>query len=746
MGAAAVIGFLRELRRRRVFRVAGLYVVGVWLLLQVADILFPAWGIPDAAMRYLLWAALLGFPLALAFGWVFDVTAEGIRRTQPVSSAAELAHSLPLRRADYLILAAFVLVLGAIIYDTTGRVLRTPATMDEWRPSTAEIEPHSVAVLPFANLSPDPEQDYFADGISEEILNRLSAYRDLKVIARTSSFAFKDSGYDIGRISGLLAVNYLLQGSVRRDGQQLRIAAQLVNRDGVQVWAETFDRELGAIFALQEEIAEAVAGRIVPRIAPSAPIAHEPDLEAYQQYLIGREILHRRAAMFWRDSAERFSRAIERDPEYAEPWAARAITRYFSVQFADHQAQELERARQDLERALRLNPELGLAHAARGLLLSTLEPGSLAEQEAALRRALDLDPGLVDAWNWLAGILAEQGRHDEAEEAQLRGVRIDPLSPPINSNVALRAAWRGRFEEAERRLSRLLEVPDPSPMPYLMLCYLHRNTGRIADALECGKRRVLTFSPREGRVYATHVLMRPYAMLGMLDEVDYWDTRGRGEWPDLWQGHLWRAQLLGLGAGGMGFAEAIAEFEAVLASFGIGFDRLGPEQRAVYGSLLSLAGDHEAAIEWLEPVARESMEAQHALAWAYLNTGEDTRAEAILLEPDRDFRDREAAGRLHLSDDLFAYARNSLLLGNREHALALLERAAEAGWRGYYQVRQDIRWDAVRDNPRFRALMTRVKADVDEQRARVEAIEAEEDFVAQLDAAIASHVGRAKAR
>jgi TolB-like protein/tetratricopeptide (TPR) repeat protein len=759
MTDAAVVRFLRELRRRRVFRVAGMYIVGLWLLMQAADILFPGWGIPDAAIRYLFWAGLLGFPVALVFGWVFDISTQGIRRTQPVGSDDELLRSMPLRRLDYLVLAAFVAVLGAIAYDTTGRVLETATTVaggpGEWRPATAEIEPHSVAVLPFANLSADPDQDYFADGISEEILNRLSAFRELKVIARTSSFVFKDSGYDIARISSLLGVNYLLQGSVRRDGPRLRISAQLLDRSGVQVWSSTLDRELGAVFSLQDEIAEAVATSIVPQIVPPPALKREPDLEAYQQYLIGREMLHRRAAMFWRDGAEHFTRAIELDPEYAAPYAARAITRVFSSRWVDDRALELERAMLDAEQAVALDPDFALGHAARGLLLAEIHHGSLAEQEAALRRALELDPTLVDAWNWLSIVLAAQGRHDEAGEANYRGVRLDPLSPPINTNAAMREAWQGRIEEAERRLLRLLEVPNPSPTPYLALCRLQRNTGRIAEALECGKRRVLAFSPREGRAFATHVLTRPYAMLGMHEEAEYWLARGVQEWPEVFGGQLWRAELLGLATGAMSYADAIADFEAGLESASIALEQLGTGQLAAYGTLLALAGDFDAAIPLLEAIGAAAdhpgntewrILARHALAWAYLNSGAGSNAAQILHALDAHFREREAAGYLHLSDGVFDYARNELLLVRHERALELLERAAEAGWRGYYQVSQDPRWDAVRDDPRFGAIMSRVKADLEVQRARVEEIEAAEDFVARLDAAIAAHAGRAEAR
>jgi TolB-like protein/Tfp pilus assembly protein PilF len=752
----AVARFLKELRRRRVFRVAGLYVVVIWLLMQVADIVFPAWGIPDAAIRLLLWAGLLGFPVALVFGWIFDISAQGIRRTQPASSA-ELRHAMPLRRADYLILSAFLVVLGAIVYDTTGRVMET-ASLEEWRPSQAEIEPNSVAVLPFTNLSGDAEQEYFADGISEEILNRLAMFRELKVIARTSSFAFKDSGYDIGRISGLLAVKYLLQGSVRRDGLQLRIAAQLVDQSGVQVWQQSFDRELGAIFRLQDEIAEAVATSIVPQIVPPAMDAREPELDAYLEYMAGREIMARRPSDWGRLSSVPLSRAIEIDPEFAEPYAARAVGTILNAYWTDAPALEYDRAQQDIETALEMKPDLGLAHAAWALLLEQQNSGTPAERESILRRALELDPNLVEAWNWLAGALSAQGRPAEGLEALKRGARIDPLAPIININLAMRDAREGRFADAERRLNRMLEIPRSSAMVFVTLCALHKEAGRIADALECGKRRILELAPTEPRPYGTWILFMPYAMLGMVEEAEYWIARHNREWPGMYQRHLWRAYVLGPATGHLPMREAIEDFEAALQSFGMDEEQLDTADAAAFGLMVALAGDYERAIPLLEPWVNPegSMrggsfgyywgvrnEAQ-ALAWAWQQTGQDEKAARLLDGLDREFRAEQAEARQHLSEDRFEYARNALLLGNREQALELLEQAAEAGWRGYYGIRADPRWDPLREEPKFQAVLAKVKADLDAQRAQVEAIEADDDFIARYDAAMAEQARRAE--
>jgi TolB-like protein/Tfp pilus assembly protein PilF len=748
MGNAAVVHFLKELRRRRVFRVAGLYVVGVWLLMQAANMLFPAWGIPDAALRFLLWAGLLGFPVALVFGWVFDISSEGIRRTQPVGSDEELLRSLPLRQADYVILTAFIVVVAAIVYDTTGRVMQTATVtgVGEWWTSAAEIEPHSVAVLPFSDLSPERDQEYFTDGISEEILNRLAAFRELKVIARTSSFAFKDSGYDIGRISGLLAVNYLLQGSVRRDGQQLRISAQLVDRAGVQVWSSSFDRELGAIFSLQDEIAEAVATSILPQIVPPEAAQRLPDLEAYDAYLAGRELVARRASGWMARAPVHFDRAIELDPQFAEPYAERAVALVVRAQWAPDATAEFERAQRDIDMALALKPGLARVYAAQALLLQGQRPGSDAEQETLLRRALAADPNHVDAMNWLAGALGRQGRDDEADEIMQRALRLDPVAPVINANWAYGEAQMGRWAEAEQRLLRMLELPQVSIASF-MLVDLYRQAGRLVDATEVYKRLLLEIIAERGRAAGMMRLIEIYAMLGLVEQAEDWRERSIRNFPGLDMMRLYELEALSLRSGALDYGEALAEVEVIIGRMAPDLADIPRDAVTFYGSLRALAGDAEGAIRLLAPLLAEGdadllRPLERALAWAYLQVGDPAAAAALLESLDRDYREREAAGRLHLSDDLAYFALNTLLLGEPERALELLARAADAGWRGHYAALRDPRWDAARTRPEFQAIMTRVKADLYLQRAQLEAIDAQDDFIARYEAALALHADK----
>lgn len=759
MTSATRFSLLKELRRRRVFRVAGLYVVGVWLLMQAANILFPGWGIPDAAIRYLFWAGLLGFPVALAFGWVFDISAAGIRRTQPVGSEEELLRSLPLRPADYVILTAFLVVLGLIVYDTSGRVLETaglPAGEGEWRPSTAEIDANSVAVLPFTSLSADPEHVYFADGISEEILDRLASFRELKVIARTSSFAFKDSGFDIPRISGLLAVNYLLQGSVRRDGQRLRISTQLVDRAGVQVWSSSFDRELGAIFALQEEIAEAVATSIVPQIVPPATAPRLPDLEAYQEYLAGREILASRRRPSAGQAMLRLDRAIELDPQFAEAFAERAVAGILrSFNELDKGIVDFEGAQSDIDRALQLKPELGRAHAALGLLMQARDPLNLDEREAVLRRALALDPNQVDAWNWLSAVLDEQGRVEEGTVALSQALRLDPFAPAPLVNMASREIRSGKVAAGEARLLRGLETPLADELQYGMLIFLNLARGRPAEALSLAQKMVLHVAAETGRLPPLMALMGNNGVLGRRDQALQFLQMSRDKFPGVVWIRVWEMSYLSVDTGVFDRTEALVELEALLPGGQLDIARAWPDAVGRYGELLAFEGRHQHAIGVLEELSRIAsnsgagpmgFRARQALAWSYLQSGERDKADEVLAALLEDYDAAIATGETrlfdvgsgYLSGGLGGKALATLLLGDTDGALALLEQAAREGW-GYYGALHDPRWALVRDEPRFRAVMAWVKEDLDAQRAAFEATHSDEEFLARLDAVIAEH-------
>ena len=738
----SVAQLFREARRRKVFRTAALYVVGAWITLQVADVLFPGFGIPESAIRVLVWTAVLGFPVALVFGWLFEVGSGGIRRTPPLD-AGEQMEAQPLARRDYLLLAALAAIGAVLILRAVQNVREVPSeavgeAAQEPAGSVVRLA-NSVAVLPFTNISSDPENEYFCDGVSEEILNEMSTVQHLNVIGRTSSFAFKGSNAGIEKITALLGVKYVLQGSVRKAGNQLRISAQLLDQRGRQVWTQTFDRELANVFEIQDEIAQAVVERVAREVIARPEAGQRPDLEAYDNYLAGRELLHRRDR---NPALSRLARAIELDPGFAEAHAEWAIARLIGGPTKD----QLAASDAAIERALELKPQLLRAQAARGLWLMESDPPDLAGAETVLRAVLEQDPNMSDALLWLANVLGQQDRTDESIEILERAHRIDPLHPSIALNLASGLMEQGRDEDAQRVFDSIVQAPNPAPATLSAVMRAHIDAGRLVESNSVAK--AIAFHEFTG--YTN--LGQTYALLGDFTTAEYWMERSTRDQPDwafshyypvfapAWRGDLKLAQQL---------------HEQAVKSEGSRIEDEAPQAQAYYASLLARNGHYAAAIEVLEPLATGEpslysltvinepwANGWHALAWSYLRTGADAKANRILSALAEDCQELLADDRRSAYSGLkHLCAENALLRGDTAQALAVLERAIDAGWRDSYRRRSDPFWAALADDPRYRALMARVKADVDRQRAEVERIDATDDFMSRLDAAVAARRG-----
>jgi len=725
----------RELRRRRVLRTGALYVVGAWLILQVADVSFPGFGIPDAAIGALIWALVIGFPIALVFGWFFDIGPTGIRRTAPLDGEGN-ERAPGLTRTDYLILGAFVAVAGGLLYKAAIDVLQAPAEPGRLVAEESEVArlpklENSLAVLAFANLSSDPENEYFCDGVSEEILNQLALVQSINVIGRTSSFAFKGSEFGIARISQLLGVRYVLQGSVRKSGDQLRIAAQLLDERGLQIWAHTFDQKLRDVFEIQSEIASAVTRAVASELGSRPVATHVPDIEAYEHFLAGRELLHRRDS---RAAGIELRRAIAIDPEYAEAHAELAISLSVGL-YTDYSL-----AREHIDRALELQPELLRARAALGLWLQATNPPDYTEAERILRQVRAQEPNSSDALLWLSGVLADQGRDDEADEILAHARRIDPFHPSITVGVAQSLLEQGRTEQATVILQHALEQPRPPYWIYTALRDVFRATGRLVELNEVSKRQVLEL---QGPHYFSIALS--YGLVEDWDRANYWFERSRRDHPEALPSHFapvslptWKGQ----------FDLAIARFEEALQSRPGGLSELNPSFAAWLGALHAKAGDYAAAIDLLAPLVSPataasqadvtSLDPVRALAWSYLHTGRDADAVPLLESWRKVCREWQSEDALNLSTRFYACAETAVLGGESDQALSWLEQAVDAGWRELHILETDPYWTTLHENPRFRRLRTLVRADVERQRAEIERLDARDDFVAKLDEAIAS--------
>jgi TolB-like protein/DNA-binding winged helix-turn-helix (wHTH) protein/Tfp pilus assembly protein PilF len=652
----------------------------------------------------------------------------------PLSSTIRArSRRAPVLVAGVALAAAAVLfgVLGVSMFD--GRTGAPATTHLETAGIGVESPARLIAVLPFVNMSGDPDNEHFSDGISEEILNRLSRLNDLRVIARTSSFAFKNSGLDVPQLAAALGVGYLLQGSVRQDGRRLRITTQLVDGAGYQLWSESYDRELGDALAIQHDIAEAVALRIAPRVAQTAREAPLPHPDAYHHYLVGREILQKRLSDYSTSALEHLEQAVAIDPQFAEARAELAVLFALVAANWPSQAHRLDDAQRQIDLALALNANLARAHAAQALVIEFGDPSDLPRREAVLRRALALDPNMVDARNWLAGVFGEQERYEEAIAELEHALRLDPLAPAPNGNIARYAIRRGDVAAAEGRLARLLTVPQPSVFAYDQLHRLYITTGRLVDAHDVAKRSIWS-TVGTARRGPYRLLVRSYSSVGMWEAAEHWVERAEADLPEVIRdpAPITRAVLLADQGRPVEALEAwaIAENDDSALIF-----------NAEFGVIQALAGNYTDAIRTLEPLSidllgRGFYDAVHALAWAYQLTGAGDAARPLLDIAEGRFAARADGGWLHASSDLYLFAQNALLAGERDLAIDRLTRAVEAGWRGYYRLRHDPRWLPVHDDPRMVELMAFVKADVDEQRAQIERIDAEEDFAARIAAAL----------
>jgi len=447
-----------ELRRRNVVKVALAYAIVGWLLVEVASVVLPTFKAPEWIMQVFTFLVIVGFPLALIFAWAFELTPEGIKREKNVDRSESITH-LTGRNIDYIIIAALsiALVFFAFTHDWRGEEVQdADITADK-----------SIAVLAFADLSPEGDQEYFSDGISEELLNVLAKIPGLRVAARTSSFQFKGENRDAIDIGQQLNVALVLEGSVRKAGLQIRITAQLIDAsDGFHLWSETYDRELVNIFAVQDEISAAIVDALKEHLGlevEAAPhVARTTTPEAYEDFLLGRNLIHRRTQPLLEQAVERFQAVLAADPDYAPAWVGLAEA---TIMLLDSESswgnlsieEVVARATPALKRALALDSDLADAYAARGLMYKKqdLHEEALADFD----RAIALNPNLARAHKYRSNLLMDDlGRFRDATAGLETALRLDPLSMVANGNMANRLRRQSRFEEARVYVDRVMAL------------------------------------------------------------------------------------------------------------------------------------------------------------------------------------------------------------------------------------------------------------------------------------------------
>ncbi|HET8818937.1 MAG TPA: tetratricopeptide repeat protein [Xanthomonadaceae bacterium] len=492
MDQVEAMDLLAELKRRNVIRMAGLYLVGAWLVVQVADTLFPAFGMPAWALRSVVVLLAIGFVPALTFAWIFELTPEGIRPDADVDQGGSGARRTA-RRMNRILVGALVLALAWFGIDrfvlVPGDVEAAPSARE--RPATADAPAgdKSIAVLPFVDMSQAGDQAYFSDGLSEELLNQLAQVPQLRVIARTSSFSFKDRNVDIATIAGALGVAHVLEGSVRKSGNRLRVTAQLIRAsDSTHLWSQTYDRALADVFALQDEISREIVSALKVELLPEQRLGgtqRTSNPAAYEAYLRGMDA-NRSAGQ---GAAERalaaFEQAVELDPVYANAHAALALARNVAADYAASPAQRTEQLDQAFAaagQAIALAPDLAAGYTARGTLRNLID-WDWAGAATDLERALALDPNDPATLTAYAHLMFFGGRHGEAIAMLRRATDIDPLAATTWFNLGVTLSHDGQADAAREALQRASDLSVDANWPEFYLGFLDLQAGDTEGAL-----------------------------------------------------------------------------------------------------------------------------------------------------------------------------------------------------------------------------------------------------------------------
>jgi TolB-like protein/Tfp pilus assembly protein PilF len=666
------MNFFSELKRRNVYKVAVAYAVVGWLLVQIATQTFPFFEIPNWTVRLVILLVVIGFPIALIIAWAFELTPQGLKRTE--STTAEPARKIAGGRAWIYVVIAGALLSAGLFFLGRYTAMSTGDRADGRR-SAASLPEKSVAVLPFASLSEDKANAYFADGIQDEILTRLSKIAELKVISRTSTQQYQSKPGNLAEIAKQLGVAHILEGSVQKSGDSVRVNVQLIKAEGdSHLWAETYDRKLTDIFAVETEVAQRIANsleaKLTGREKEAINYVGTKIPAAYDAYLRGIALRNSQNREDQLRLIEYCRQAVALDPNFAAAWTDLAFAeglRYTSGNRTEAQRQLVKEA---AENALRLNPEHGDGHAAMGMYIYYClrdYDGALVELEKAREQAPN-QPIIIQA---IGLVKRRQGKLDECQELLLRAAQIDPLNQDIWANLAWSYRGMRRFVDARAMLDRALAI---SPNDQSLV-------GRKADT-----------NLAEGDLAAAQ------RVLGSVN-------------PRLTDDSFYSVVTL------LVFQR---KFEDAIAKISAGLDRepsppalLAAVSRETIGALHMVAGRKEQALPFLQKAETDLL--------ALKNQG-NTSPEvlAALLEihallGQRETVEREAAELIaFLAKDRWRgptteaeAARAWSILGDRGHALPILERLLVQPYADSLTpalLRLDPAWDPIRDDPRFQKL------------------------------------------
>ena len=512
--------FLAELKRRNVYKVAVAYAVAGWALSQGIAQVFPVFDIPNWAIRMIVLLIVVGFPVAVVFAWFFEITPEGVKRT-------EVADAMPKVATQKKRAWIYVVVIGGAISITLFFLGRYTVGSKAAVVAPNDIPNKSIAVLPFDSLSEDKSNAYFAEGVQDEILTRLAKVADLKVISRTSTQRFKSAPSDLRDIAKQLGVMNVLEGSVQKANDQVRVNVQLINAmNDAHLWAEIYDRKLTDIFATESDIAKTIAETLQAKLTGSEKTAMSKkptaNSEAYELYLKGRFFWNKRTGADLRKAIDYFNQAIAKDPNYALAYSGLADSYLLLPPYGAAAPKEsIPQAKAAVKKALELDDTLAEAHASSGRIVSGFDFDS-TKAIVEFERALQLNPNYATAHHWFgSGPLLALGRFDESIVEAKRSIELDPLSMINNADFGNDYYYARRYDEAITQLRKTIEI---EPRFYLAHYYLGQALqmkGQLPEAIaEYRKASELDDDP-----FALAMLGQAFARSGQRDEANKILTR-----------------------------------------------------------------------------------------------------------------------------------------------------------------------------------------------------------------------------
>jgi TolB-like protein/Tfp pilus assembly protein PilF len=727
------MSFFAELKRRNVIKVGIAYSVGAWLLLQLTDVLIDLLGLPGTAGKYVILLLVVGFPVALFFAWAFELTPEGIKKEKDVDRTESITH-VTSQKLNSTIIGILVLALAFFVYDkfssgsepSTASEVAEAVTPANTEAADSQALDKSIAVMPFVNMSADEDNEYFSDGLSEELLNLLAKVDGLKVAARTSSFKFKGKDVDIAEIGETLNVATVLEGSVRKAGNTARITAQLIKvDDGFHLWSETYDRDLSNIFQVQDEIARAIVDALkLPLLGQGEVIASNAtsDFEAYDLYLLGRHHFRERNEAAIEKAADYFNRAVAIDPAYAPAWSGMAMAYLYLTDFGDLPlAEGISLAESAIDHALTSDPNLAEAYTAKANLLGY--QGRTAESMQAAKQALAINPDDINALGQLSGIIDEP---DPAQALALvkRAYELDPLSEQTRVQMVGRMAGVGDLEGAETLLQEMLLSDPDNPGLHESKAFQYRRKGLNHLAISEYK---LAHELRPGDVFPAWMVVLRYLAIDDLEAAIEWSEIARERGP----GAIYtRSADRAINAYQKNHETNISEY----LSMEIQENTLTGDEFSVALSMIKL-GHHEQAEQLLRKILRFEgtglsgffQDFQAAAAAQLINILDPAHPDRVqLLESLRIYVENLLHVRSFDSDPYYFLAYLTTFEGDREATMAALRNAFDHGMRTRWSLEQDPVFQRWHSDPMFKELLLEMKQEATRMRELLRASEGSE--------------------